>query len=490
MLKKRVLTAAFWTYLFVFIAVPLGLLIRLMYARALSPEEFGLFYAAFGFLTFLSIFNDLGLSESLVYFLPRFIAKKKFQNARDATIMALGTQLITAVLTALVLWFVAPFLAESYFRNPVALPVLRSFLLFFLFYNVANTIMRAFQGLQKDRYYASLDPARLILVFLFSILAILLGGDIIWLSLSWGLGSLLISLFYGAALWKQIGGLSVGDFSLFKNMLGYASGVLIGNSASIILTRMDIIILTIFTDVANVGYYTIGLAMVRVFTTVMSPVTRFLYPLVSELHHDARVVELRSMLNLLFKYSLLVCLPFIILFIQFRDAIIRTFFGADYLAAAIPMFILSAGAIFEILYMYLFTYLGGMGAISKRARFVVITSVINLVLALVLVPFYGMLGTAISTVLAWFLLFLLCLLQVQKEIQFRLLEAYVFRIALVSALFLLCTTTIRKLVVAPLALEASIVLLFSYTVYVSACFLTRIVTIQELTELVKGLIRG
>ena len=82
--KKYLLRQGFWIYLFTFLAAPLGYLIRILYARTLSVEEFGLIYSIIGFIALISIFNDLGFSETLNYYATRFYEKKQYAKVKGS----------------------------------------------------------------------------------------------------------------------------------------------------------------------------------------------------------------------------------------------------------------------------------------------------------------------------------------------------------------------------------------------------------------------
>ena len=48
-----------------------GYIVRIFFARNLTVEEFGLFYATIAFLGFFSFFKGLGLDTALAFFIPK-----------------------------------------------------------------------------------------------------------------------------------------------------------------------------------------------------------------------------------------------------------------------------------------------------------------------------------------------------------------------------------------------------------------------------------
>ena len=61
-----------------------GYLVRILFARNLTVEEFGLFYAIVSFLSIFVIFITLGLDRALIFFIPKFSAESKNQSIKSS----------------------------------------------------------------------------------------------------------------------------------------------------------------------------------------------------------------------------------------------------------------------------------------------------------------------------------------------------------------------------------------------------------------------
>lgn len=94
-LGKKLIRKGFWMYLFSYLVAPAGYLIKMIVSNTLSVEDVGVMYAVIGFVTLISVYNDLGLTEALYYFLPRFWVKKKFDYVKTSIFLSLGVQLLT-----------------------------------------------------------------------------------------------------------------------------------------------------------------------------------------------------------------------------------------------------------------------------------------------------------------------------------------------------------------------------------------------------------
>jgi len=237
--------------IFTYLAIPLGYFIRVLYARVLTVEEFGLFYSILAFLGFISIFNDLGLSQALAHFLPKYISKKQYGKAKAIVIYALSFQMGTAILIAFFLWFSAPYLATKFFRTNLAIILLRCFVAYFIAYNLTITLVNLFRGFQEEKFYGSFESLRLSAILLLSILAFVIPlKSIIYFVLIWGLIPFLLACIYFVIFlflkrhFEFIKTRPEFDINLFKKIFRYAIPLMIGTATSMILLRLDVILLT------------------------------------------------------------------------------------------------------------------------------------------------------------------------------------------------------------------------------------------------------
>lgn len=68
-LSEKFIKKWFWLYFFSFIVAPIWYIIKIIISNELTVEEVWIVYSVISLVTLLSSFNDLGLTESLNYFL-------------------------------------------------------------------------------------------------------------------------------------------------------------------------------------------------------------------------------------------------------------------------------------------------------------------------------------------------------------------------------------------------------------------------------------
>ena len=77
-LGEKLIKKWFWLYFFSFLVAPAAYLIKLFVSNSISVADVWVLYSVISLISLLNTYNDLGLTESLQYFLPRFLIKKHF----------------------------------------------------------------------------------------------------------------------------------------------------------------------------------------------------------------------------------------------------------------------------------------------------------------------------------------------------------------------------------------------------------------------------
>ena len=148
-LAHRLITRGFWLYFFLILMAPSSYVTRILAANTLSVADVGVLYSIIGFLGILTIFNDGGLSESINFFLPKFMATDRHDDARTIVTVNIGLQVCTGIIMGTGLWYASDYLALHYFHASVAADVLRLFSVYILVSNLyyfINNIFSAFQN--------------------------------------------------------------------------------------------------------------------------------------------------------------------------------------------------------------------------------------------------------------------------------------------------------------------------------------------------------
>ena len=94
-----------WLYFFAFLSGPIGYAIKIIISHDLSVSELGILYGTLSFILLIGSINDLGMVESLNYFIPKFLAKRNFLLVKNYFSYAFLSMVGMSILTSLILYF-------------------------------------------------------------------------------------------------------------------------------------------------------------------------------------------------------------------------------------------------------------------------------------------------------------------------------------------------------------------------------------------------
>ena len=390
----------------------LGFIFTIVVARSVSPADFGLFSVVLNLIAILLVFCDLGLSSSILRFLPQAIREaKKEKSQKIIKISFLATFLISVILALLLLLFSSPLSEIVFTKKELILPLMAASAaliglpLSYLFVSIL-------QGQQKFLFGVITESSLSVVKVLATIILLLMGkltliSVLLILSLTSFTGLILGFLFI------RPGFLSAKtDLALLKTMFGFGIWVALARITNSLASKIDTLMLIRYVEVAQVGFYAAAQRMTFIFPIMVSGVTVVLSPKLASFKaiSEAKSFALKSTLlvSLLF-------FPIIILFIispwitvwiygQVYEPSVRIF---RWLLLSSSFFVATTVPMIVILY-----YLG-------KSRFFAVISLLQVILILlgnlILIPRLGVIGPAISLALAYLIVFILSLAFVLKN---------------------------------------------------------------------------
>lgn len=96
-LQAKLMRNGFRLYFFQIFIVPAGYILKMIISRELTVEDVGLFYSILGLIGIISAYNDLGLTEALQYYLPRYFIDKEYAKAKTIMIFTRLVQFASAL---------------------------------------------------------------------------------------------------------------------------------------------------------------------------------------------------------------------------------------------------------------------------------------------------------------------------------------------------------------------------------------------------------
>jgi len=384
----------------------LGFIFTIVAARSISPANFGLFSVVMNFLMILFVICDVGLSSSVLRFLPKAIRDgQKVEAQKIIKLAFLATLVIGGILAILIFLLAAPIAIYIFTQHLLVLPlIIVSVSLVGLTLSFLSTsILQA----QQRFLFGVITDSSVVLLKVIGTLILLFFGKL-------SLTSILVVYTFTSFTGFILGIFFIGhkfllvktDLVLAKTLFVFGFWVALARIANAISSRLDTLMLIRFVETSQVGFYAAAQRMTFIFPVILNGMTVVLTPKFSSLKtkEEARSFIKKSVLLM----SLLVA-PIVILFFLspwltvkiygtvyapsstiFRWLLVSSFF---FIASSIPVTV--------IIY-----FLG-------KAKLFFAISVIQLMAIfignIILIPKVGVIGPAISLALAYGLSFILSL---------------------------------------------------------------------------------
>ena len=379
----------------------LAMVIGMISARYLGPENQGLLGYASSLVAFVLPLAQLGLSNILV---DEIVSHPEHEGK------ALGTSLVFSVISSILCIvgcgaFVS--IANAGERDTLIVCLLYSVSLIF---QMTEMIQYWYQAKLLSKYMAVVSLIAYVIVSIYQVILLITEKSIYWFALSHTFDVLLISVFL-IVIYGKIGKQKLTfSFSLGKQMLSRSRYYIISSMMVTIFAQTDKIMIKNMLGNEENGYYTTAVTCAGMTGFVFSAVIDSLRPVIFE---SKRNDQKRFEKNVSILYSIIIYMGLVqsILFTVFANLIISIMYGEAYLLS-IP--------ILQIITWYsTFSYIGPirniwMLAENKQKYLWIINlsgAVLNVLGNFILIPLIGVSGAAIATVITQFFTnFVMCVI--------------------------------------------------------------------------------
>ena len=288
-LWEKLIKKWFWLYFFSFLAAPAAYLIKLFVSNSISVADVWVLYSIISLISLLNTYNDLWLTESLQYFLPRFLIKKQYNYAKTSIYLSLAVQIFTALIIACVLWLAAPRLATHYFHSESAIIALKYFCFYFLWVNLFQTLQSVFISIQDTFSQQFVEFIRQRSIFWFTVLFFFTWkASIQWYSLNWIFGLWIwiivaLILFHKKYSKELLQWKFEYDKKVAKEYIKYALWCFIWLEISVVFGNLIQQFVILFLWAEPAWYYTNFVSLFWIVWIIVGPILNLIFPMVSEI---------------------------------------------------------------------------------------------------------------------------------------------------------------------------------------------------------------
>jgi O-antigen/teichoic acid export membrane protein len=391
--------------------VLVNLLLTPFLIRTLGAEAYGVWAlvlsisVAQGILGFL----DLGILSSVVKLVAQYRAQENIRALNGIVSAALFLFLFISSAIAILLVFARGRLVEDLFRIPNELVAIASLLLVMLAIQVVVDAIRmvmtsVLQGFQEFVLFKS---------FLLLHTLLYVGALMVLVYFGYGLYGLGIASLFASVVHAGCAILAARHFLEgwrlwalpalpdVRGLVKLSSIILFIRIQGAIFRGMDRILLGVFTSAVVVTQYDIMAKLAGLGVMCITIVSGLVFAPASESKANDNLSGLRSLCLNSTKYSLILCLPVLLVLFLFAEEILSLWVGDEYriIANLVRLFL------FHILFVAIIAsgqnILIGADHSREVAIISIITTALNLAISLLLIGPYGMLGVILGTVISF-----------------------------------------------------------------------------------------
>ena len=418
----KIVKQSFLTTVSSYVGVVIGYINMLwLLPYALSPEEIGIFRTIQDMGLLLVPFAQLGLGHGVTRFYPRV---KENQFAFFSFTLVLS--LIGFGLVALGFLLFKGQIIEAYAANSPEIINFLSVVLFITLYAVLNSILdaftRSFIKIAVPTFFREV-VLRLMLTVLVSLY---LFGWLDFDQLMWGLADIYLFTLLGMLVYMIRNGMFKLSFNwkklsspFRKEYISYSLITLLGTAGSILIMKIDSLMVTAMIGLDANAIYAIGFSIAVVIEMPRRAISQVVMPVIAENFALNRMGEINALYKSVAVNQMLLCL---LIFLGIWTNIDNLYHFVPnkevYAAGKWVVLLIGLGKLSDVLFSV-------NGEIIVFSRFYIfnitatlLMCVMVVVLNLLMIPVWGIEGAALSSLLAMFFYNLIKYLYVKKRLGF------------------------------------------------------------------------
>lgn len=443
-LLHKLISKWFRAYVFAIFLSPLWYLLRLLASNTLSVSDVWIFYWVLSLMSLLWTYNDIGLTESMSYFLPKYRLEGKKWQIKNTISLSFFMQSITWIIIFCLLFFNAERLAIHHFHELEATNVIKIMSFFFLWFNLIQVCSSIFTSFQDTFNSWLVNFVRMIATLIFSI--------VFWICSTLNVSLFSLSRIIGVIIWILIWILQIFrkyshllklprepiDKRLISQQFKYAFWVFLASNLWVMLWNIDqqLVVNKLWTE--SSWYFTNMLSLLGIFSFVVWPLSWLVFPVTTELSTRNEKETFKLMESLMYTYLSLLSIIIWWFFLIFWQEISVLLYWEDFRFSWELLQILWPYLIFNCLSWLNFWILAWLGRIKERFKVLLISLIINISCnILVLFVFnLGLYWVSLVLALSRIVQFIWWLIYIRKEHPFHFDWKFFFKNILI--IWVLC----------------------------------------------------
>lgn len=405
---SEILTGSVYTIVARIAATGLGFVTTMLVARYYGAETLGVLAVITSFLTLTTVFTLLGTSTSILRLIPEHIANYSTASAFQVYRKTQYLVLALSVLVGCALYLLSGVIAEQVFSKPELAFFFALAAIFVAFKSLMQLNTEAVRALRLIKTFAFmqiLPGLAMILLLVAGMLFVTDGNLPVYAQLAaWALTALAGIWIMDRSFKKRSNSTAAVHSMPLGSLLRLSLPMLLSATMTIVIAQTGVIILGIFHNEAQVGYYFLAVKLSTITILILTAINSMAAPKFSELFHTGQTDEVFRVAKKATRLIFWATVPILLGLIVLGKPVIGLAFGPDFTAAYVPMVFLLCGQFVNAISGSTGIFMNMTGHQGAFRNIMAISAALNLTLNFALIPNYGPLGAAVAaaiTVAFW-----------------------------------------------------------------------------------------
>jgi len=361
-------------------------------SKLLGAEGKGIVTLANTVISICTIFFGMGIGAANVYFIGRHRDKLN-EVISGNIILSAATFAIMALLFVINNYAGLDFLFKNLSAQIIILTIVSV-----PFLNLKGAFIGIIQGQTDFKKYNLMNILDTVVTFGYLLLVLIFMNSAFWIVFSTCISGFTMLVILVYTIYKGKKFRFVYDRHLVKHMFFYGNKVQIGNAVQFLNYRLDTLIINMFLGAAQVGIYSVAVALAETMWKVSSSVSTVILPVTAGSSDPKQLAKFISKVSRVTVFILFIgSIPLMII-----SGPVMGYLGRDFTEGFIPLALLIPGILVFSMCSVLASYFAGIGKIEKNITASAAACIITVILDLILIPLMGIKGASVATSLSYF----------------------------------------------------------------------------------------
>ena len=400
---SEILTGSAWALGARVISAALGLVVSVVVARFYGAEVVGIVAVIKSFLMLVTIFTVLGTGTSILRLIPEHLAKyspsSAFKVYRKTQWMVIGISVATGAASFLA----AHLIADKVFSKPHLSYYFSLASVFVVFRSIMQLNTQAVRGLRLIKMFAVMQflPQFFNLAFLIVVGFVWANRDVPVYAVLFGFAvtGLIGCVVMKHSFKKQMGPADPVHHISGRAILAISLPMLMTATMSFIIGQTGVIMLGMFCDEADVGYYAVAVKLATLTAFVLQAVNAMTGPKFSELYHSGKTDDLFHVAQKATRLIFWTTVPILAAFLFLGRPVLHLVYGQAFVIAYPALVLLVVGQFVNSISGSTAIFMNMTGNQIVLRNIFTGAAVCNIALNLLLIPRFGIAGAAFTGML-------------------------------------------------------------------------------------------